>query len=338
MSLNIIESRDISVIVRGLVVGADEMDNKKKFTKRCLESIRKFLPESQIILSTWDRCNIDGLTYDSVIKGREPEVINMCFSDGTAKQMNVNNQITSTNNGLKLVNRKYTLNIRSDIFLTGTGFVKYFIKYNKNKDSNIFDKKILTLPTYNPRKKAKFLFDPSDWFYFGLTMDVKKLFDIPLMDKNSLKGETINGLHLIKNNFEAEQYIWVTFLSKYENIYFPYYDYFSLEAFKASEESYAKNLILLPANKANIKCLKMPSAGYGAYPWLSQGLYTFNEYKMIYNTYNKNKIFYIKNPVEDLAYFLAYNMRLFVKNYLPGFYKSLVNFIRKINGSYNLLK
>ena len=253
-------------------------------------------------------------------------------------QFTTNFQITSTWNGLQKANREYAIKMRSDIILTGTGFIKYFIKYNKNKDSEILNNKVVVLPTYNPRKKTKLLFDTCDWFYFGLTEDIKNIFNIPLMDKNKLKGEKINGYYLIANNFPPEQYIWSTFLGKYKNIYFPNYIYFTQQALELSEESYAKNTIMISANKAQIKCLKMPNAGYGATPFLSQGLYTFNEYKKMYNKYNKNKISIIPNPTEDILYFLVFKLRLFSKEKMPKLHKKIVNFIRKCNGSYNLLK
>ena len=333
-----INSQMISVIVQGLIVGHNETDHKKQFTRRCLESVRKYLPEAQIILSTWERCDATGLDCDILIKGQEPEDIYMSWADGTPKLMTVNNQIISTQNGLNKADRKYALKIRSDILLEGDAFIKYFEKYNKNKDSEILEKKVLTLPTYDPRKTAKFLFDPSDWLLFGLTKDIKNIFDIPLMEENKLKGEKVNSHYLIVNNLEAEQYIWTNFLSKYIKIELPYGNYFSEEALRLSEKSYANNLIMLPANKARVQCLKMPRAGYGARPWLSQGLYTFSDYKKMYNKYNKNKLFYIPNLFEKIAYLGAYNLRLFVKNKMPNTYKKMVNFIRRVNGSYNFLK
>lgn len=336
--IEVIESKNISVIVQGLVVGATDVDGEKRFTERCLNSVRKYLPDAQIIFSTWERCNTDNLNCDVLIKGVEPEDIFMSFSDGTLKLMTVNNQIISTQNGLKASDRPYALKIRSDILLNGTSFIKYFEKYNKNNDSQFLKKRVVTLPTYNPRKGAKFLFDPSDWIFFGLTEDIKNIFNIPIMKEDDLKGEKKNGHFLIKNNLEAEQYIWVNFLSKYKKINLPSINFFSEELLEESEASYARNLIMMPAQKIKVKCLKMPNAGYGARPWLSQGLYTYSDYRRMYNKYNDKKIPFIPNIAEDICYFLAYKSRLLIKNTAPGAYRRIVNFVRKINGSYNFLK
>lgn len=333
-----IDSKNISVIVQGLVVGAGDIDKGKRFTERCLYSLRKYLPDAQIIFSTWERCDTDNLDFDVLVKGVEPEDIFMSFDDGTSKLMTVNNQIISTQNGLRLADRPYTLKVRSDILLSGTNFIKYFEKYNKNNDSQFLKKRVVTLPTYNPRKGAKFLFDPSDWVFFGLTEDIKNIFDIPTMKEEGLKGEKKNGHFLIKNNLEAEQYIWTNFLSKYKKIDLSSINFFSEELLKESEASYARNLIMIPAQKIKVKCLKMPNAGYGARPWLSQGLYTYSDYRRMYNKYNDKKISFIPNIAEEVCYFLAYKSRLLIKNIAPGAYRRIVNFVRKINGSYNFLK
>lgn len=335
---NKIDSKKISVIVRGLIVGNSELDNKKKFTKLSLESIRKYLPEAQIILSTWKNSDISNLDYDILVLNEEPKRIDMAFENGKTKQMTVNNQLVSSLNGLEKTNREYSLVMRSDIVLTGTDFLKYFQIFNKSKDSDILEKKVVVLPTYNPNKVPGLLFNVCDWFFFGLTTDIKKIFDIPMMDENKLIGDKINGNYLIKNNLESEQYIWTNFLNMYKKINFPNYSYFTQEAIDKSEESYAKHTIMVPANKAQIKCLKMPNAGYGAIPCLSQGLYTFNEYKHLNNKYSTNKVTVITNKIEESIYYLSFKIRQFIQKKAPGLHKKIVNFIRKCNGSYNLLK
>ena len=58
-----IDLKDISVVVQGAITN---------YTKLCLESIRKYLPGAEIILSTWDDSNIDRLDYDVVIFNKDP--------------------------------------------------------------------------------------------------------------------------------------------------------------------------------------------------------------------------------------------------------------------------
>ena len=55
---------DISVIVQGKIIG-NGLDNE--ITKRVCESIRRLMPEAQIILSTWEGENTDGIPYDKLV-------------------------------------------------------------------------------------------------------------------------------------------------------------------------------------------------------------------------------------------------------------------------------
>lgn len=333
-----IDPREISVVVRGLVVGNQENDEKNKFTKRSLESVRKILPGAQIILSTWKGSDVTGLDYDILVLNDEPEKIYMTTGDGFPKLIAANNQIVSSINGLIVSDRKYILNMRSDIELVGTNFLFYFKKFNQNYRSGILKQRVVVLPTYNPRKNTKILFDVCDWFFFGLKEDVQNIFSIPLMNMEKLQGEKINGYFQISKNFESETYIWSSFLKKYKNIEFPNQSYFSEKSLSQSEESYARYTVMLPANKAKVRCLKMPKAGYGAVPWLSQGLYTFNEYKKILNKYCEDKVLYFPNIIENIVYFIALHTRLFFKKYFPGGYKKIVNIVRRFHGSQNFLK
>ena len=59
-----IDTKDISVVVQGAV--------DKENTPRCLKSLRKHLPGAEVILSTWEGTNTDGLDYDVVLYNQDP--------------------------------------------------------------------------------------------------------------------------------------------------------------------------------------------------------------------------------------------------------------------------
>ena len=54
-----IDFKDISIIVQGAIDIAE--------TPKCLASIRKHLPEAEIILSTWNNEPVEGLDYDVLV-------------------------------------------------------------------------------------------------------------------------------------------------------------------------------------------------------------------------------------------------------------------------------
>ena len=55
MHKSTIDPKEIGVIVRGLIVGNDQADEKKKFTKRSLASVRKYLSGAQILFIVMGR-------------------------------------------------------------------------------------------------------------------------------------------------------------------------------------------------------------------------------------------------------------------------------------------
>ena len=335
-----IPSESISVVINGLVVGNSDADERERFTKRSLESVRKYLPNAQLILSSWEGSDISGLDYDDVVLSPQPVPIYITTTEGQTKLMSGNNQIVSSQNGLKLARRQYTLRMRSDTVLTGTNFLNYFVTYNRYPNNGILKKKVVVLPTFNPRRAGhgRFLFDTCDWLFFGLTEDIKNIYDVPFVKESDMRGVKTNGGYPAEENFSTEQYLWLNFLRKYEDVCFPSYSYNTPEALALSEKSYAENAIMVPAHKAGFLSLKMPHAAYGARSFLSQGLYTFNEYKKMYNRYNAHKIFYISNPFENLAYAITLRSRTLMKKAAPGLYKTIVNIVRKRNKSDDLLR
>ena len=111
-----IDSSEISVVVQGAI--------SDKFTKRVLVSIRKYLPKSEIILSTWKGSDVSGLSYDILIENEDPGAI-ILFPQWK-QYHNLNRQIVSTQNGIAKASKKYILKIRTDIVLKNRGFLQYF--------------------------------------------------------------------------------------------------------------------------------------------------------------------------------------------------------------------
>ena len=169
-----IDSKEISVIVQG---GID-----KKETPKCLNSIRKILPNAEIILSTWNGADTSELDYDKVIYNEDPGTVLIEEHKSIKTYNNMNRQLLSTQSGLKIANRKYSLKLRSDLILTGKGFINYFEKFQKRIDDyKLFQQKIVTstlFTRYNIKSskhhdRVLIPFHISDWWFFGLTKDLK---------------------------------------------------------------------------------------------------------------------------------------------------------------------
>lgn len=218
-----IQCSDISVVVQGAI------DSKE--TKKCLQSIRENLPQAEIILSTWensDISNFEGL-FDILVLSTDPQGV---YFKKKKVYHNINRQLVSTKNGLSKVTRNYTLKLRSDLILTSNKFLNWFDKFEKRVDElKLFEHKVL-VPVTNSRYKYKpnTIYSPffiSDFWYFGLSSDIKMFFDsIDLVKEPDFsKYFAINKMSNLwgKNypaRFTPEQYFCLSaFNKKFSDIY-----------------------------------------------------------------------------------------------------------------------
>ena len=207
-----ISSKDISVVIQGPV--------KEKYLIRCLKSVRRHLPNSEIIISAW---NEDLSQYDAEIKiNNNPIPPSQCSKvDGTLGN-NLNRQLVSTLSGLKKSTRKYSLKMRGDVVLSGDKFLRYYTVFpNLRNEKFVFTRqKILTTNMFSRSpEKSRLLFHISDIVLFGLTADLIDYFDIPLQSNFdaeyflSHKKESEKNI-LWSSRLLPEQYIMTEWLKK----------------------------------------------------------------------------------------------------------------------------
>jgi len=179
-----ISNQDITVVVQGPVQVYKDRPQDEGITCRCLGSIRDFLPGARIILSTWPDQNLDGFDYDELVINDDPgpNIVHY-YRNGKPNYQNYNRQIVSTINGLKRVETRYAMKLRSDNFLTGDEFKWLPAKFPQRVDDyKLFEQRVVMVNTFgrNYSKGLKVAFHPSDFFYFGLTRDLVDIWDIPL--------------------------------------------------------------------------------------------------------------------------------------------------------------
>lgn len=295
-----IESKDISVVVQGLTY--------KDSTKECLESIRKYLPDAEIILSTWEGSNVSDFDYDVLVLNHDPGAYKLILNQEKPLN-NMNRQIVSTKGGLEKATRKYCLKFRTDFALVDNEFLKYFGKYKeRNENWKILKERVLsnyaTLPNFR-------VFHPTDIISFGLTEDIKKIWDIPIADKEHMNWfenhplpEYVDGLPVMAK-YGAEQYIWFTFLKNHEN-QFGQIDLKhtwdkSKENIYLSELSIVNNLLILDREQFNFKTLQH------SYIFSDEVSSTFLKHDLWKYFYKK----YCSNPKTfDFDYYVKYPLIL----------------------------
>ena len=118
-----ITEKSISFVVQGQITN---------LTKKTIDSIRLYFPNSTIILSTWKNNKIDDLDYDSVILSDDPGGVEAKVSGGS---VNTLRQIISTSEGLKKCNTEYVAKIRSDMIFYGNNLPLYYERYKTLRET-----------------------------------------------------------------------------------------------------------------------------------------------------------------------------------------------------------
>ncbi len=210
-----IENKDITIVVQGPVLVESDSLKPEITTKKCIDSINTLLPGATIILSTWENMKTDHLEYDLLIENDDPgqnKITHPPYSDRIA---NDNRQIKSTVEGLKIVKTKYAMKLRSDNYLVNTGFKELFNQFQERcEDFKILDRRVISCSTFcrEIQKGGVVTFQPCDFFHFGLTTDLLKIWDIPFFPK---VRET--RLQKWQQRVSTEQYLWLSFIQKYHD-------------------------------------------------------------------------------------------------------------------------
>ena len=292
-----INSKDISVIVQGPI--------NKRETPKCLKSIREFLPDAEIIVSTWNEQDVSGLDYDILVLNDAPESVLIEKVKHRTIYNNLNRQLLSTQEGLKKANRKYAMKLRSDLILTNNSFLDYFDKFQQRTQKyNLFERKILTAALFTrfnikvnkQGKRQKMPFHISDWWFFGLREDLNKYFlDTPLvkepeftnyfsLEENKSK-ETPYGKAMFK--FGPEQYFgYECFRRNFNDIYMEDAADYSDELMEKFRVCLVNNFIVLEFEQSGIYLNKYPysrNEKFSGDQYID--LYNFHRYEVEYKKY-----------------------------------------------------
>jgi hypothetical protein len=324
-----IPSSQISVVVQGPIAGKPDAAEKDRLTKRCLESVRQHLPGAEIVLSTWKGSDPAGLSYDVYVESDDPGGTPCRI--GEKYLNNVNRQIASTRAGLLAATRPYAVKLRSDMRLTGDGFLDFFGQYPARGDAwRIVKERVVTSTVYasNPRRGIPYCFHPSDWFFFGLREDVLDIWDIPF----SVEPETSRWLEhrprpdpdhdpLNLARLVPEQHIWVSFLAKHGPVPLQFTWDVSEDLIRSSEASLANNLVMVGPHHLNIEFMKY---SFMRNHWLR--LYTHLEWRAMYKRHC------------DPSHFVPPDIVAMYKNFGQWYIQATKPILKKLgfNGEYSV--
>lgn len=287
-----IESKQLSVVVQGVV--------ERKITHKCLRSLRKNLPDAEIILSTWEGSDISKLKglYDIVILNRDPGAI--VFDDISGKANNLNRILTTAKSGIAAASREYILKIRSDLILKNNNFLNLTDDFALRNPNNIlFKQRIFAYENfsikydYKFKSKQRMLFHISDWCHFGLKEDLKELFNIPLVKEPEFSryfethSKQVNDIHKPRLwKMSPEQYITSANAAKvFPSLNFETYLDRTDKNTQISEEFIINNFRIFSAKDWGMACLKIPYNTYNIAVNSPFDYYSDVEQKLDYKKY-----------------------------------------------------
>ncbi|SDX34211.1 WavE lipopolysaccharide synthesis family protein [Marinobacter mobilis] len=240
---------DITVVVQGPVQTFQDREQEAGITQKCLESVRTYLPGATVILSTWPDQELDGLDYDELVISPDPGPnIRNFHKDGSPQYYNNNRQIVSTLAGLKQVKTPYAIKLRSDNFLTGNAFVALQQQFPERGESLRFLRERVVVSNVFTRRYAKgfqVAFHLSDFFYYGLTEDLLRIWDLQLLEDLPLSQAASNRGGPGGFPIDCTQMFWLRTLNKvYPDIRLTGLLDNRPEVLAQSDQCYANNLVI----------------------------------------------------------------------------------------------
>ena len=255
---------DISVVVQGPIVGKRDWPQSKRLTERALDSIRRFLPGAEIILSTWAGSEVDGLSFDRLVENQDPGGVLLYEHKGKKIFFNCSRQIVSACEGLRAATRPYAVKFRTDMVVESAGFLDYFDRYpQRAAEWAVFKERVVvgTMFSRDPERMFPQPFCPSDWFTFGRREDVLDLWDVPLVPAEyctwfQSHPRPANRWNDSDLRYAPEQYLWLSFLRKHAEVPCDHqWDYGPHNA-RIHELTFANNLIIASARQLGFRFLK----------------------------------------------------------------------------------
>jgi hypothetical protein len=177
--------RDVSVVVQG--------PYHSDLTPRCLDSISAVLPGAEVILSVWRTGPMPPveLPVTTVVLNDDPGAVDLrgVLSPEVERRTNiavtnVNRQIVSARNGIKLATRPYVLKLRTDMTVEDAGFLDVFERFRGvSGPLRVFGERIVATNARSPHRSYAFFVQ--DFTYFGTAEDMRLLWDCPLIPERA---------------------------------------------------------------------------------------------------------------------------------------------------------
>ena len=177
--------KDLTILIQGPFFEFEDYNSNKN-----INLLNKVFPEANILISTWedeDRFKIKD-NY-KIIYSKDPGFVHDEHFGSSTPGSNIQRQIESVQNGLKEINTKYTLKIRSDCYFNSDKILRLNTEdFKVIEKYSFFDERIITSSVGSlNQSETLILYHYSDWFNYGLTKDVKKLWENIKIEESDIK-------------------------------------------------------------------------------------------------------------------------------------------------------
>lgn len=165
---------ELSIVVQGPCARQD-FDGVAPSIDAVLQSCREVFPQAELIVSTWLGSDVAGLDADAIILNRDPGSLDHPLQ----RQNNINRMVLSTAKGLALATRPYCIKTRSDVVFRSDRLIRNELApaaEHLGLERRIWSASIGTARTETYLRP----FHPCDMVQFGLTADLRQLWDLPL--------------------------------------------------------------------------------------------------------------------------------------------------------------
>lgn len=189
-------SEDVSVVLAGPI---------SRHTQPAIAAVRRWLPEAELIVSSWRGTVPADLDADEVVESDDP---------GSPSGHNTNRMLRSVRRGVERATRPHILRLRSDALLRGTGFIDWWdFEPPRSSAFAAFSRRILTINVaVRPSDRSPgLLYHPSDCVHFGLTDDIQRLWATDEIDEvaNAGHARCRHGRNVGLPRHTNEQALWI---------------------------------------------------------------------------------------------------------------------------------
>ena len=175
-----ISDHDLSVVVQGPATAS---------LSQVVDSVRRHLPRAELIVSTWQDGDVDGLDVDDLVLSEDPGSVPYLDERRRPgpRMMNTNRMLVSTKAGLARATREFTVKLRNDTPLRSAALLDWCRDPGPAgpAELRLFSQRILiTHVAVRPADAMRgYLFHPSDVVHLGRRVDLVDLWDVEPIDE-----------------------------------------------------------------------------------------------------------------------------------------------------------